>query len=47
VLIELVGQEKPNRWGYDVAHKAFDDDWRARARAAVARAIGAEEVSHA
>lgn len=39
-LVEIVGQENPNRWGYDAAHKALDDDWRAQARAAIAKATG-------
>jgi hypothetical protein len=38
VLAEIVGQEKPNPYGYDAAHKAMDDDWRARARAALREA---------
>lgn len=40
MLVEIVGQENPNRWGYDAAHKALDDDWRAQARAAIAKATG-------
>lgn len=39
-LVEIVGQENPNRWGYDAARKALDDDWRDRARAAIAKATG-------
>lgn len=38
VLREVVGQEKPNRWGYDAAAVALNDDWRARAREALAQA---------
>lgn len=40
VLTEIVGQQNPNRYGYDAAHKAMDDDWRTRARAAIAKATG-------
>jgi hypothetical protein len=42
VLREIIGQENPNQWGYDAARVALDDDWRARARAAYARATGQE-----
>ena len=42
VLREIIGQENPNRWGYDSARVALEDDWRARARAAYARATGQE-----
>lgn len=35
VLREIVGQKHPNRWGYDAACVAMDDDWRARARRAL------------
>lgn len=42
VLREIIGQENPNRWGYDSASVALDDDWRGRARAAYARATGQE-----
>lgn len=42
VLVEIVGQPNPNRYGYDAAHKAMDDDWRARARAAIAKTTGAQ-----
>lgn len=34
-LREIVGQEKPNTWGYDAAHIALQDDWRERARKAL------------
>jgi hypothetical protein len=37
VLREIVGQAKPNRWGYDAADVALRDDWRQRARAVLAR----------
>lgn len=37
-LKEIVGQDKPNRYGYDAAGVALDDDWRARARAALSLA---------
>lgn len=37
-LREIVGQDRPNRWGYDAATVAMDDGWRERARAALARA---------
>jgi len=36
LLAEIVGQAQPNRWGYDAACVALDDNWRARARAALA-----------
>lgn len=32
VLNTIVGQEPPNRWGYDAAGVALDNTWRARAR---------------
>jgi hypothetical protein len=35
-LFELVGQSKPNRWGYDVAYLALVDEARNRARARLA-----------
>ena len=38
VLAEIVGQETPNKWGYDAAGVAMNDAWRERARAALARA---------
>jgi hypothetical protein len=38
-LREIVGQDAPNRWGYDCASIALDDDWRTRARAALAKAV--------
>lgn len=44
VLHEIVGQETPNRWGYDAARVALEDDWRLRARAAYARARGFDVV---
>ena len=37
VLREIVGQKEPNRWGYDAAHVALNDDWRGRARDVLAR----------
>jgi hypothetical protein len=37
VLAEIVGQEKPNRWGYDAGAVALDAIWRTRARAALQR----------
>jgi hypothetical protein len=40
VLDEIVGQTNPNRYGYDAGCKALDDDWRARARAALRSAKG-------
>lgn len=36
-LREIVGQENPNRWGYDAAEIALDAGWRERARAALAK----------
>lgn len=38
LLQEIVGQPTPNSWGYDAAAVALNDDWRARARAALAAA---------
>ncbi len=35
ILFEIVGQDKPNRYGYDAAGIAMNDDWRARARASI------------
>ena len=40
VLREIVGQQAPNRWGYDAAGIALDDDWRTRAQAVLAKAEG-------
>lgn len=34
----IVGQENPNRWGYDCASIALNDEWRRRAR----RALGGD-----
>jgi hypothetical protein len=45
VLAEIVGQENPNRWGYDAAHVALNDEWRARARAALARFDSLQDLS--
>jgi len=39
-LKAIVGQQPPNRWGYDSADIALDDEWRAQARAALAQAEG-------
>ena len=36
VLAEIVGQEKPNDYGYDAACVALDNSWRVRARAVLA-----------
>ncbi len=33
VLKEIVGQEKPNKYGYDAAEVALKDEWRDKARA--------------
>lgn len=41
ILAEIVGQEKPNRYGYDAASVALDDGWRGRARELLARTGGA------
>lgn len=38
VLEEIVGQEKPNKYGYDAASMAMDNEWRKRARKALAKA---------
>lgn len=32
VLAQIVGQEKPNMYGYDAAGVAFQDAWREEAR---------------
>lgn len=32
VLAKIVGQEKPNKYGYDAAHVALGDEWREDAR---------------
>ncbi len=40
ILREIVGQQAPNRWGYDAACVALDDDWRTRARVVLAKAEG-------
>lgn len=32
LLEEIVGQKKPNQWGYDAAYIAMGDGWRFRAR---------------
>ncbi len=40
VLEQIVGQEKPNRCGYDAASVALDDAWRERARAVLVKAKG-------
>lgn len=37
-LATIVGQEKPNKWGYDSASVALNDDWRNNARALLMRA---------
>lgn len=39
-LKAIVGQQPPNRWGYDSAEIALDDEWRAQARTALAQADG-------
>ena len=39
-LKAIVGQQPPNRWGYDSAGIALDDEWRAQARTALAQAEG-------
>ena len=39
-LKAIVGQQRPNRWGYDSAEIALNDEWRAQARAAIAQAEG-------
>lgn len=39
-LKAIAGQQSPNRWGYDSAEIALDDEWRAQARAAIAQAVG-------
>ena len=39
-LKAIVGQQTPNRWGYDAAEIALNDEWRAQARAALAQAEG-------
>ena len=39
-LKAIVGQQPPNRWGYDSAEIALDDEWRAQARTALAQAEG-------
>ena len=39
-LKAIVGQQTPNRWGYDAAGIALSDEWRAQARAALAQAEG-------
>lgn len=39
-LKAIVGQQRPNRWGYDSAEIALDDEWRDQARAALAQAEG-------
>ena len=41
ILREIVGQEQPNRFGYDAAAVALDDDWRQRARAILLKAYTA------
>ncbi len=41
-LKAIAGQQSPNRWGYDSAEIALDDEWRAQARAAIAQAEGKE-----
>ncbi len=37
-LKAIVGQQTPNRWGYDAAEIALSDEWRAQARAALSQA---------
>jgi hypothetical protein len=37
LLLQIVGQENPNQWGYDSASVALDDEWRAAARAVIAK----------
>lgn len=32
VLAQIVGQEKPNKYGYDACGVALQDDWREEAR---------------
>ena len=41
-LKDIVGQETPNKWGYDAAYVAMDEAWRARARAAIAKFTGSQ-----
>ena len=36
VLVRIVGQPEPNRWGYDAAGVALDDEWRKDALKALA-----------
>ena len=38
ILREIVGQDQPNRWGYDAAGVALSDNWRRRAREAIVKA---------
>lgn len=40
ILREIIGQEKPNRYGYDAGAVALNDDWRKRARQVLAKATG-------
>lgn len=39
VLGEIVGQEKPNSWGYDSSVVAMNDVWRNKARALWAKSV--------
>lgn len=36
LLREIVPPDQEDRWGYWAAHKAMQDDWRDRVRAALA-----------
>jgi hypothetical protein len=38
VLQEIVGQDRPNTYGYDAACIALEDSWRKKARAAIKKA---------
>lgn len=40
VLDKIVGQKHPNKWGYDAASVAMDDEWRAEARATLNKVRG-------